>query len=164
MNILALDFGTHTGFCYSSPAGLISGTWTLGSKKEITAWGKERLTRRRDPRVVRLFEFLKVVKPLPDLVVFEDVEFQTYTYQTQLWSAFRTAAWLAFPPGVVMDCVPVGVLKKFATGHGGADKALMAKYLTLTFPEFTTAKMDDNEIDAIWIFKWAEKNLSRMVK
>jgi hypothetical protein len=98
------------------------------------------------------------------LVVFEDVQFTTYTQQTQLWSLFRAAVWLALPPAsTIYECVPVATLKKFATGHDGADKAGMAKYLFLRYPEYKGYGLDDNAIDAIWIYKWAKENLSRMV-
>ena len=163
MNILALDLGTHAGFCHTIEAGgTVSGTWDLATAKEITAWGKLRLTRRRDPRVRRFQEKLQVVSPAPDLVVFEDVQFTSYTFQTQLWSALRAAAWLAFSDRTVFECVPVTTLKKFATGSGGADKGGMKKFLMLRYPEFRGYEMDDNEIDAIWIYKWAKENLSRM--
>lgn len=162
MNILALDLGTATGYCYETACGLVSGTWALASAKEITRWGKERLVRRRDPRILRLFHHIQVVEPAPDMVVFEDVQFQTYTYQTQLWSSFRAAAWLAFPGETVFDCVPVGTLKKFATGFSGADKTLMEKYLRLRHPDLLRRGADDNEIDAIWIYLWAKTNLGRM--
>jgi hypothetical protein len=162
MNILALDLGTHTGYCYETPLGLSSGTWTLAKAGEVTAWGKERIARRRDPRPGRLLEKIQVVNPQPDVVVFEDVQFQTYTYQTQLWSSLRTAVWLAFPESVVFECVPVGTLKKFATGYDKADKVLMARYLRLQHPAIYSPKMDDNEVDAIWIHLWAKRNLSRM--
>lgn len=162
MNILALDLGTHTGYCQSHPKdGYIAGTWDLASKAEITQWNKDRTARRRDPRVIRLFEKLGVVSPKPDVVVFEDVQFRTYTYQTQLWSSFRAAVWLAFPL-VICEAVPVGVLKIFATGYGGANKETMAKWLYRRFPKERTMGLDDNAIDAIWLYKWAEQHLCRI--
>lgn len=162
MNILALDLGTKMGYCQNTDCGLVSGTWQLATDGEIARWGKDRSRRTRDPRIIRLFRQLQVVNPRPDLVAFEDVEFQTYTYQTQLWSSFRAAVWLAFPDETVLDCVPVGTLKKFATGYAKADKALMAKWLGLRHPEISTLNKDDNEIDAIWIYLWAKTNLGRM--
>jgi hypothetical protein len=161
MNILALDLGTKTGYCYNTPVsgGTFSGTWDLSTKERIS---KDRMNRRRDPRPKKLFTILNTFAFKPDLVVFEDVDFQTYTYQTQLWASLRTAMWLAFPETVVFDCVPVSTLKKFATGYGSADKALMKKYLLSKFPDFDKVNADDNEIDAIWLYQWAQKNLSRM--
>lgn len=135
-------------------------TWTLASSTEVAAWGKARLTRRCDPRIDRLYGRLTRLD-LPDLVVFEDVEFSTYTKQTQLWSSFRTAVWLAFGGKAVLECVPVGTLKQFATGRGNADKDCMLVAMHQQYPD-TPRNLDDNAIDALWILKWAEKNLSRM--
>lgn len=164
MNILALDLGTHTGYCHTSPVagGVVAGTWDLANKKEIAAWNKNRLIRRRDPRISRFAEKLAVVDPRPDVVVFEDVQFQTYTYQTQLWASFRAAVWLSFPAPVIVDCVPVQTLKQFATGWGGADKEKMMLALRKKYPEWAGVEMDDNEADAIWIYKWTEHNLGRL--
>jgi Holliday junction resolvasome RuvABC endonuclease subunit len=164
MNILALDLGTKTGYCHTllGSVGWAAGTWELAVDKEVTAWGKQRITRRRDPRVTRLRDKILAL-PKPDLIVFEDVEFQTYTYQTQLWSSFRAAAWLAYGEEVAYECVPVSTLKKFATGSGSADKTGMRRALIRRFPELCLSpKTDDNAVDAIWIYKWAETNLIRL--
>ena len=164
MNILALDLGTHTGFCHTTPlgGGFFAGTWNLATKKEIALWGRDRTARRKDPRIRRLFEKVFDVNPQPGVVVFEDVQFQTYTYQTQLWSSLRAAMWLAAPEKTIFEAVPVGTLKKFATGYDKADKDLMAKYLYQQFPEYRNFQLDDNGVDAIWLYKWAEKMLSRL--
>lgn len=165
MKILALDLGTNTGIAcnwqaraFTAPAMTIK----LAQPEEVTNWGRTRLTRRCDPRIQRLFYYLRDFET-PDLVVFEDVEFSTFTKQTQLWSAFRTVVWLAFPPRVVIECVPVTALKKFAAGFGCATKEHMKRALFTQCPEvYAGLTLDDNAIDAYWILKWAEKNLSRM--
>ena len=136
---------------------------TLATAKEITAWGKERLTRRCDPRARRLYSniqkfFLRRPDCQPNVVVFEDVEFSTFTLQTQLWSALRTAVWLAVPQGVLIECVGVSALKKFATGHGGATKEMMMR----AAPNSLRGH-DDNAIDAWHLAQWAKRNLSRAV-
>lgn len=159
---IALDLATKTGFAGNEGDYFVATTLNLGTPKEIKADRETRLNRRRDPRVVQLFEKLRYYKP--NLVIFEDVEFQSYTLQCQLWSSFRTAAWLAIPDAH-FECVPVGTLKKFATGHGGATKEMMAKALRTQYPEFKEAiwrGLDDNAIDAIWLWLWAKKNLSRI--
>lgn len=162
LKILALDLGTHTGFARNFGPMPWAGTWTLSQPKEVTAWGKQRLDRRCDPRIERLHRLLQDGLVKPDLVVFEDVEFSKYTLQTQLWSSFRTVVWLTFGSKSVLECVPVTTLKKFATGSGGADKLGMKRALDRQYPGASTG-LDDNAIDAVWILKWAEKNLSRMI-
>lgn len=162
LKILALDLGTSTGYARNYGPLNWAGTWHLATAAEVTKWGKERLTRRCDPRMSRLREHLTGCVVKPDLVVFEDVEFSTYTKQTQLWSSFRTVVWLTFDRRAALECVPVTTLKKFATGSGGADKAGMKRALFTQYPN-QYGGLDDNAIDALWILKWAEKNLGRMV-
>lgn len=161
MNILALDYGTKTGFAYGDIKQnhcTSFGTWTLAKPKEITIWGKDRLTRQCDPRISRLAGHLRAF-PLTNFIVFEDVQFASSTYQVQLWASLRAAGWLSFPHGFGWECVPVGALKKFATGSGSADKGQMESALRqkIVLPALT----DDNAIDAIWIWRWAKENLSR---
>ena len=176
---LALDLGTTTGFCYAAEDGTAwPGTWELATTKEVKEWHQTRMDRRRDPRPERLLKLLRASHAHRkfELVLFEDVEFQTYTLQTQLWSSFRTAAWLAFDHSVQFECVPVGTLKKFATGHGGATKLMMAKAAMNRepnrFSQVTKAAalwdrkqncwIDDNAVDAYHLYRWAEQNLSRI--
>ena len=162
LKILALDLGTHTGFARNFGPLPWAGTWHLAKPQEVTEWHQKRLDRRCDPRISRLYAKLCNNIIEPDLIVFEDVEFTTYTKQTQLWSALRTAIWIAFDRKAVIECVPVTTLKKFATGSGAADKVGMKRALCKQYPG-EADNLDDNAIDAIWILKWAEKNLSRMV-
>lgn len=161
MRILALDLGTNTGIAHNLNGGLEASTVTLATDTEVTQWGKKRLTRRCDPRMQRLYKILSAF-PIPDIVVFEDVQFLSYTKQTQLWASFRATAWLALGNKCYIECVDVTTLKKFATGHGGATKEQMAAALYRQQPELKKAGLDDNAIDAIWLFSWAMKNLSRM--
>jgi len=73
----------------------------------------------------------------------------------------------------IVECVPVGTLKKFATGHGGATKAMMVKalvksdtrFFAVDNPEcafYNTQVINDDAVDAVWLWKWAEQNLSRI--
>jgi hypothetical protein len=107
---------------------------------------------------------------VPDVIVFEDVEFSTYTGQTQMWSALRSAVWLSdvgqedSHKVKLIECVPVSTLKKFATGHGGATKDMMEARLRREHPGVFVGrkqKPDDNEVDAVWIYQWAWAALGR---
>lgn len=168
MNILALDLGTSTGFAFNVGEKFECGTALLGTPGEIKAWGKDRTRRRCDLRIPRLYRILKEISP-PDVVVFEDVIFGSTTYQVQLWASLRAVVWLVFPPEKI-ECVHVGTLKKFATGHGGATKECMAKALARQDSRFSIDKnevsfgknlLDDNAVDAVWLWHWAKQNLSR---
>lgn len=164
MIILALDLGTKTGYCYGDRATALDvGTLTLATTKEITGFRKARADRRCDPRIGRLWTELRA-RFDPDLVVFEDVEFSSYTKQTQLWSSLRSVVWLVFPKAQY-ECVPVGTLKKFATGAGNATKEMMMKaFYRPRIPVMFSRRgpLDDNGIDAAWIWLWASHNLSRL--
>lgn len=168
MKILSLDLATATGWAYGKNGETPKvGTVHLAASKEITAWGKKRLTRRQDPRCARLYSHLVRLSEdalgLPDIIVFEDVEFMSYTQQCQLWSSLRATVWLfAHFQGVqLVDCLNVGSLKKFGTGFGNADKALMAKYLSRRHPEISQVGMDDNGVDAAWLWFWAAETFAR---
>lgn len=158
--MLALDLATSTGYAFNRGSEFFCGTWVLGTDKEIRKWGKERLTRTVDPRIDRLCKHVSELG-LFELVVFEDVMFSTHTKQTQLWSSLRAAVWLCART-TRFDCVPVATLKKFATGNGAADKPTMSKWLRSQYPEIWTPELNDDAVDAAWLWLWAKKTFARM--
>jgi hypothetical protein len=153
--------GTHLGIAHNLHGELIAETHTLATAKEITEWGKSRLTRRCDPRALRLHSLLGTLAGA-DVVVFEDVQFSTYTKQTQLWATWRAILWISFGQSCCVEAVPVTTLKRFATGAGNSDKDQMAKALYQQCPEWKNKGLDDNAVDAIFLWKWANHNLTRM--
>ncbi len=188
MRICALDLALNCGYaCNLDSEDFQCGTLHLTDQKETKSLREQRMDRRQDPRVMKFFHNIRKSqeKSKFDLFVFEDVEFSTYTYQCQLWSALRTALWTAVGNSALIECVPVTTLKKFATGHGGATKKMMCSALIRNDDRFlrcsssdehvifrpdiedparplTAAVRDDNAVDAVWLWKWAEKNLSRI--
>lgn len=163
MNILALDLGSTTGFAYGAGAVPVINSITWATDRELRDMRQQRGDRRGDIRVIRFFDFLTKTHECCkfDAVVIEDVQFHTSTAQTQLWSSFRTTVWLAFPKTLI-EAVPVGTLKKSATGSGAADKDLMSKCLKRYHPAIWRADMDDNAVDAAWLWVWAKHNLGRI--
>ncbi len=169
MKILALDPATVTGYCIGDLGEVPkAGAICLAEAKEITAFRKHRMDRRQDPRPIRLYKFLSDIAygqfKAPDIIVFEDVQFQSYTQQCQLWSSLRASIWLfAHFHGVkTIDCLNVMALKKFATGYGAADKPAMARALYKKYPVFKKQTLDDNGVDAAWLWLWAAENFKRM--
>lgn len=161
MDCLAIDLGTKTGFAYNRGAFFSAGTWTLATDREVAMWGKVRLNRRNDPRIERLCEFISGFDTVAfDAIVFEDVQFVSTTYQAHLWAGLRSAIWLCGKTKH-FDCVPVGTLKLFATGNGAATKSAMARSLCRD-PRFAGWKLDDNGVDACWLWLWAQRNLNRL--
>lgn len=171
MNVLALDLGTHTGWA-TNKGGLSLGTWDLATDKEVTAWGKTRLTRRGDPRFCRLRKHIAEQGPI-DALVFEDVLFGSTVNQAHLWATLRAAIWAmgCDECGLFVQAVPVATLKLFATGHGGAKKEMMMQAAERMLPgrfalrgnkirDLLTGQMlDDNAIDAFHLLRWAEQNI-----
>lgn len=169
MRILALDLANKTGWAHDCTGGLIAGTFRLGTDKEIENWGKTRMNRRCDDRVCRLIKFIADLRP--EAIVWEDVQFVKSTFQGQLWPSLRTAIWAyACSNKVLVECVPVQTLKKFATGKGGATKEGMCRALASSdrrfsargetvFDSETDLWLDDNAVDAIWLWRWAKHNL-----
>lgn len=158
MKILALDLATHTGWAHNLE-GVHVGTWTLATKKEITQWGKNRLTRRLDPRILRLTNEVRIWCSSVDCIIFEDVEFGSSRMQTQLWSALRAAVWLACTDcvgNIHYDCVNVKTLKKWGTGNGNADKAMMIAAARRQRPDLI---FDEDSADAFHLLTWAQKHI-----
>lgn len=173
MNILALDIGTKTGWAFGDLENFTCGTEVLATAKEITAWREQRIDRRCDPRILRMAAFIRAT-PIADWIVFEDVEFSSFTKQTQLWASLRAAVWAAQKP-VQFECVPVTTLKKFATSHGGADKAMMMGAVARYYPKrfkfdggklfdlWTKTYLTDDAADAIHLLRWGHQMLARSV-
>ena len=124
-----------------------SGTFNLGTPKASADARLTGMDRRFDYRVQALAKELLAFEAI-DEVVFEDVQFSSTQMQSQLWSAFRTTAWLSFPKATWF-CVPVGTLKLFATGSGKAEKVDMA--IALKKEGYNLPEADDNEVDAVWL-------------
>lgn len=176
MKILALDLATNCGYAYNDDKNYHCGTYVLATEKELKAARRERMNRRLDPRVTELFHTMQALQQTHNfnVITFEDVEFQSYTLACQLWASLRAAMWLgAYHTKPIFDAVPVGTLKRFATGHGGATKEMMVKALIKADPHFTkhekstcaywhpdpstSISIDDNAVDAIWLWKRANQ-------
>jgi len=134
---------------------LESNTLVLATQEELEAQRKEGKERSNDIRFSRLLRFLEQkVEAGCSRFVFEDVLFTTTRMQAQLWASLRTALWCLqeYHPEVTVFGVPVKTLKAFATGSGNAKKEDMEAALPSGEKRLGA---DDNEIDAIWLAKFA---------
>lgn len=163
INTLSLDLGRSTGWSIAKEGLVIdSGTILLATKNEDVEQHKQNGDRFYDIRFKRLIDFITDKALSHDIrrIVFEDVLFASSAKQVQLWTTFRAAIWATvynYPNRLQAFCVAVGTLKMFATGRGDAEKsdmlaALKAKNL---FTSTSLDKMDDNEVDAIWLSLYA---------
>lgn len=144
-NILALDLGTTTGFCCGSPGAAISATWDL--KPGRHDGGGMRFVKFR----TRLNE-LKAATNF-NIVFFEEVRRHVGTGAAHVYGGLLATLteWCeSHEPKVPYRGVPVGTIKKHATGKGNASKDDMIAAVRMLGHE----PADDNEADAIAIFYW----------
>jgi Holliday junction resolvasome RuvABC endonuclease subunit len=130
-------------------------TICLAKPAEVTQWSRAGLLRGNDPRISRLYDAVAEFPSPISLIVFEDVVFASTTYQAQLWASFRAAVWLAAAhrrEPITFLPVPVGTLKKFATGNGAADKQAMKAAAERA--GFDCTEFDDNAVDAIHLWRY----------
>lgn len=181
MITLALDLGGTTGWALGDRTGRFSsGSTEWMPKKLVKAQTVSGMDRRCDGRVIAFSRWLgqQISEKTIERIVFEDVQFAGSTMQAHLWASYRGAVWVQAMVDrgrtVEMHCVPVGTLKKFFTGYGGAEKVHMAQAL-LTGPHFpdefkvgvnrkgqndlletsSGRSVDDNEVDALALLAYS---------
>lgn len=143
MKILAIDPGTHCGYALSP---FESGVWDLSVKRHEGG----------GMRFVKLRNFLIKATVGLDMVVYEEVRghkgvdaAQVYGGIVAVISEFCEVN--QFP----YQGVPVGTIKKFATGKGNSNKEVMLAAARAKWPEVKI--VDDNQADALWILAWAKE-------
>lgn len=157
MRLLAIDIGTSCGWATNYSGKVEVGTWVLATPKEIKEWGRTRLTRRNDPRILRLVKLVAPFCGKIDCMVIEDLEFSSYRKQMQLWSSLRAAIWVACQECEIhYDAVNVKTLKKWATGNGNADKTAMLFAAKTQRPDLS---FDEDSADAFHVLTWTIKHV-----
>ena len=144
--ILALDLGTTTGWALrGQDGGITSGTVTFRPSR--FEGGGMRYLRFRG----WLGELAGLTGGLAR-IAFEEVRSHAGTDAAHLYGGFlaHLSAWCE-ERGVAYEGVPVGTIKRFATGRGNADKAAMIAAVRAR----GFAPADDNEADAIALLLWA---------
>ena len=145
-SILALDLGTTTGWALSPPSGsIVSGTVSFRPSR-YDGGGM---------RYLRFRNWLKQLAAGGDAIAavyFEEIRRHVGTDAAHIYGGFLAclSAWCE-EKCVAYQGVPVGTIKRFATGKGNADKAAMIAALR----ERGFSPTDDNEADAIAILLWA---------
>ena len=144
--LLAIDLGTTTGWALKSPDGLIT-SGTVSFRPSRYDGGGMRYLRFQN----WLAEMDRLSGPIAT-IWFEEVRRHAGTDAAHVFGGLLATltAWAELR-GIPYGGVPVGTIKKFATGKGNANKAAM---MTAARPR-GFSPVDDNEADAIAILLWA---------
>ena len=144
--VLALDLGTTTGWALRGYDGLIT-SGTVSFKPSRFDGGGMRYLRFQ----TWLSEMDRLAGPI-EAIHYEEVRRHIGTDAAHVFGGLMAVltAW-AEMRGVPYQGVPVGTIKKHATGKGNASKSMMIE--AARTKGFSPA--DDNEADAIAILLWA---------
>lgn len=149
MSILALDLGTKTGWAFGkSTAAHMSGTWDL--KPRRYDGGGMRFVKFKG----ELNDILKAERP--EMVVFEEVRKHNGTDAAHVYGGLLATltAWCE-ENEIPFRGVPVGAIKRHATGKGNAGKPeVMAGVRRIGFEP-----IDDNHADALALWDGVTKGV-----
>lgn len=167
MYIAGLDLGTSTGWAlYSAETGIVSGTEEF------------KVGRGESPgmRYVRFRGWLKELtrdalnKPSEKVVIAYEQPHHRGGASTEILVGFSTCVQeLCAVQGFNHTSVHTATLKKFATGHGRANKLEMAKaaekYFThYSVPQDFDSNKGDDEADALWVLAYVADELNYDIK
>ena len=144
MNCLALDLGTTTGWAAKNQGILTSGTVSMK-------------TGRFEGGGMRFLRFQKHLEELfnlidPKVVWFEEVRRHIGTDAAHIYGGLQAVLTkLCEERNIPYQGIPVGTVKKMATGKGNANKEKMMEATRQKWPGRQFA--DDNEADALWILE-----------
>jgi Holliday junction resolvasome RuvABC endonuclease subunit len=141
--VLGIDPGTFCGFALLDDGERVaSGTWDLSVKRHESA----------GMRFVRLERQLReILENGIDLIAFEEVARHAGTQAAHIYGGIVAVIKLtAEKKGIAYIGVPVGTVKKKATGKGNSDKLQMRLSATAQW-DLALEDVDDNEADALWV-------------
>lgn len=141
--IVALDLGTKTGFATLRDGRVISGTSEF--KPGRFEGGGMRFL-----RFSRWLDDLATIERI-ESVWFEEVRRHAATDAAHVYGGLMATltAWCE-SHSIPYAGVPVGTIKKHATGRGNADKAMMVEAMR----QAGFSPVDDNEADAIALLRY----------
>ncbi|WP_297505436.1 hypothetical protein [Ferrovum sp.] len=144
--VLAIDLGTHTGWALHARDGSITSGTEYFKPQRFEGGGMRYL------RFKRWLTELKAAAEPIDALYFEEVRRHAGVDAAHVYGGFLATltTWCEHHQ-IPYQGVPVGTIKKYATGRGNASKdeviaAMQAKGHPIT---------DDNEADALALLHWA---------
>lgn len=148
MNILALDLGTKTGWAKLEDGQIFSG-WQDNKGGRFEGGGM---------RYLHFKRFLSEAVPpgAVDMVVYEEVRRHVATDAAHVYGGMMaTLSAYCEENSIPYQSVPVGTIKKHATGKGNASKdAMLAAMQAKHGPQVTS----EDEADALALLGWAMEN------
>ena len=142
MKILAIDPGTHCGYAKSP---VESGTWDLRVKRNEGG----------GMRYFRLRNYLETACEGIEIVVYEEVMRHLGTDAAHIYGGIVAIIQEHCEIHQIQYVgVPVGTVKKYATGKGNANKDAMVVAAKEKWSDIDIK--DDNQADALWILDWAK--------
>ncbi len=144
--ILSLDLGTTTGWALRTPTGQLVSGISVFEANRYSGGG------------MRFLRFTQWLDELGDLfgqislIWFEEVRAHKGVDAAHVYGGLMgtLTAWAEFR-GIPYEGVPVGVIKRHATGKGNASKEAVIDYVRAK----GFSPKDDNEADAIALLHWA---------
>jgi Holliday junction resolvasome RuvABC endonuclease subunit len=145
--VLALDLGTTTGWACQAADGTIVHGWSSFKPGRYEGGGMRYLRFKK-----WLVEIYGSVGPEISAIYFEEVRRHASTDSAHVYGGLlATLTSWSEQNNIPYQGVPVGTIKKHATGRGNADKAAMVASMQLLGHPVT----DDNEADALALLHWA---------
>ena len=158
MIVWGLDIATKTGWCI--------GEYDPKSKKvEWMTFGRSNFEPKRgEGKGIRFLRFRRwlldrMEEFYPDVVVYEQAHYRGGAATEVLVGLTTVLQEVCDEAGIPYATVRTGPLKKFATGKGNASKGEMV-VVAADFAEAHNAGAveNDDEADAIHVFRWATEN------
>lgn len=141
LNLLAIDLGGTMGWARWTDGEVTSGSLSLTKKKGKRFEGP-------GMKFVRFDRWLRS-QPVPDLVSFEEVRRHMGVDAAHAYGGYLSHLTAFCDLGEIpYEGIPVGTIKKRATGNGSANKEMM---VDAACGKLGIIPADDNEADALWL-------------
>lgn len=144
---IALDLGTKTGWALLMDGRIVSGTWTFAPGR--FEGGGIRYLRFRQ----RLEELIEELTGGDVVMYFEEVRAHKGAAAAHAYGGFMaTLTAYCEEHSIPYQGIPVGTIKKHATGKGNSNKQKMMAAAVQQWPDEDF--VDDNEVDARWLLDY----------